>query len=304
MEGARVGFVGLGLMGGAMSALLISKGFSLTVFDIDPRKIQVLTEKGARGADSPAEVARYADIMCTSVPNGAILRDLYLGSGHALASLAPGSVMVDFSTTEPAVLKDLYEAATPRGVHLADTPVSGGPADIPRQELVVLFGGTDEAFRRAEPVLQTVSGGRIHRIGQVGSARVVKLVNNTMALGNLIVAAEAFTMGVKAGIDPKVLFDVLSNSGGRSHHLTKRFPFALKRDFAPRFSMNNGLKDVRLALAHAQQVGSPMPVAGMFSQLYAAAVNDGHGEDDMVAILQLFEKWAGVVSDAREPRET
>ncbi len=299
----RVGFIGLGLMGGTMSRILLSNGFSVTGFDIDPGRVADFVKLGGRGADSPAEVAASSDILCSSLPNGKILREVYLGSGRALASLARGSVIVDFSTTEPAAIKDLCEAAALVGVHAVDAPVSGGPADIQRQELVILFGGTDEAFAAAEPVLQTLSGGRIHRIGPAGSARVVKLVNNTMALGNLIVAAEAFVMGVKAGIDPKVLLEVLSNSGGRSHHLMKRFPHALKRDFAARFSMNMGIKDVRLALALAEQVASPMPVAGMFSQLYAAAAAEGHGEEDMVAILCLFEKWAGVEADARDTQE-
>ena len=300
MADSKVGFIGLGLMGGAMSTVLLSKGFSLMVFDLDGAKVKSLEEKGAVAASSPAEVAASSDILCTSLPNGNILRDVFLGSGKALDQMAPGSVIVDFSTTEPAAISDLLSAALPKGIEVADTPVSGGPADIMRQELVILFGGSDEAYKKAEPVLQTLSSGRIHRVGPVGTARVVKLVNNTMTMGNVLVAAEAFTMGVKAGVDPKVLFEVLSNSGGRSHHFLKRFPHAIQRDFAARFSMDMGIKDLRLALGLGQQVEAPMPVAGLGAQLYAAAAAEGLGSQDFVAILRLFEEWAGVEADARD----
>jgi 3-hydroxyisobutyrate dehydrogenase-like beta-hydroxyacid dehydrogenase len=296
----RIGVIGLGLMGGAISTVLLSQGFSLMVFDVDPEKIRALEGKGALAAGSPAEVAASSDVLCTSLPNGTILRDVFLGSGEALTQMAPGSVIVDFSTTEPAAITDLLAAALPGGVEVADAPVSGGPADILKQELVILFGGSDAAYQKAELVLQTLSGGRIHRVGPVGAARVVKLVNNTMTMGNVLVAAEAFTMGVQAGVDPKTLFDVLSNSGGRSHHFLKRFPHALQRDFAARFSMDMGLKDLRLALGLGQQVESPMPVAGLGAQLYAAAAAEGLGSQDFVAILRLFEEWAGVEADARE----
>ncbi len=294
MEAPRIGFIGLGLMGGSMSTLLLSKGFSLQVYDLDQEKVTALEQKGARAAASPGEAASGVDILCTSLPNGRILRDVCLGSGEAMAHMSAGSVLVDFSTTEPSAITELHNAGMERGVEVADTPVSGGPADIPRQELVVLFGGTDEAFRKASPVLETVSGGRIHRVGPIGAARVVKLVNNMMSMGNVLVAAEAFTLGVKAGIDARTLFDVLSNGGGRSHHLLKRFPNAIRGDFAPRFSMKLGIKDLLLALGLGQEIGAAMPVAAMGAQLYSAAASQGHAEEDFVAILRLFEGWAGV----------
>jgi len=300
MEGPRVGFIGLGLMGGSMSRVLLSKGFPVRGYDLDPKKVAAVVELGGKGADSPAEVASSVDILCTSLPNGAILKDVCLGSGDALAQLAPGSVLVDFSTTEPEAIRELHAAAIQRGIEVVDAPVSGGPAEIPAGKLVVLVGCSDEAFRRAEPVLTALAGGGLHRIGKVGDARVVKLVNNVIAMGNVLIAAEGFTLGVKAGVDPKTLFDVLSNSGARSNHLNKRFPWALQRDFAPRFSMNNAIKDLRLGLVLGQEVGSPMPAASVIQQLFSAAAAQGHGEEDAVAVLRLFEAWAGVEADARD----
>ena len=298
----RVGFLGLGLMGGAMSRVLLEEGFPLRVFDLNPARIDELVALGAEPASSPADVAKNVQIVCGSLPDGRIVRDVYLGSGQVLANLAPGSLVMDFSTTEPAAIRDVHAGAAPLGIGVLDTPVSGGPPDIPRRERVVLVGTSDEhAFEQGQPILQALSGGRIHRTGDVGTARVVKLVNNTMSLGNVLVAAEAFTMGVKAGVDPQLLFDVLSQSGGRSAHFQKRFPWALQRDFEARFSMSLGIKDVRLALGLGQEVGSPMPAAAMIVQLFAACAAEGHGAEDMVAVLQMFEKWAGTEADARAP---
>ena len=294
MQRSRVGFIGLGLMGGSMTRALLSKGFSVCGYDMDPKRVAAIVELGGKGADSPAEVASSADILCTSLPNGAILRDVYLGSGDALAQLAPGSVMVDFSTTEPATPRELYAAALRRGVEMVDAPVSGGPAEIPAGKLVVLAGCSDEAFRRAEPVLAALAGGGIHRIGGVGDARVVKLVNNVMAMGAVLVAAEAFTMGVKAGVEPERLYSVLCNLGGRSAHFIKRFPWVLKGDFSARFSLAMGIKDVGLALAMAKELGTPMPVAAMGIQLFSAEAANGKEGDDIVAVVRLFESWAGV----------
>jgi 3-hydroxyisobutyrate dehydrogenase len=261
---------------------------------VDPQKVAAVERKGARGARSAAEVAAAVDVLCTSLPNGHALRDVCVGSGCTLEHLAPGSVLVDLSTTEPSAITEIHAVAVGRGVDVVDAPVSGGPADVPRQELVVLFGGTDEAFRKAEPVLTVLSGGRIYRVGPVGTARIVKLVNNMLSLGNVLVAAEAFTLGVKAGVDPQVLFHVLSNSGGRSHQMLKRFPLALKGDFAARFAMKMGIKDLRLSLALGQDLGVPLPVSALAAQLYSAAAAQGHAEEDFVAVLRLFEAWARV----------
>jgi 3-hydroxyisobutyrate dehydrogenase len=290
-------------MGSAMARVLLGDGFPLRVFDPRPDRVAALVAEGAVAAASPAEAAKGADLLCSSLPDGPSLLDAYLGGGQALAHLAPGTVIVDFSTTEPAAIRQLDQAAIARGIEVVDAPVSGGPPDVPARQLLILVGASDSALARAEPLLDALSGGRIQRTGAVGTARLVKLVNNVMFLGNLLVAAEAFTLGVKAGVDAGLLFEVLSQSGGRSHHFLKRFPWALQRDFAPRFAMTTGLKDLRLALGLAREEGVPMPTAAVGEQLYAAAAALGYAQDDAVAILRLFEGWAGVQADARPPSD-
>ena len=285
-----------------MSKVLLSKGFSVVGYDLDAGKVAAVVEAGGKRADSPAEVAAAVDVFCTSLPNGAILRDVYLGPGDALAQLAPGSVAVDFSTTDPGVIRELDAAASARGVDFVDAPISGGPPDILQGKLVILLGCSDGAFRKVEPLLTALSGGQVFRIGAPGEARVVKLVNNMMAMANVMVAAEAFTLGVKAGIDPQLLYDVLSHSGGRSAHFVKRFPWALQGDFAPRFSIANAIKDLGLGVGLAREVGAVTPLAAMVQQLFSAAAVHGHEEDDVVAAVRLFESWAGVEARSRKER--
>jgi 3-hydroxyisobutyrate dehydrogenase-like beta-hydroxyacid dehydrogenase len=148
-------------------------------------------------------------------------------------------------------------------------------------------------LERWRPLLATL-GSEIHHVGPLGTAQVVKIVNNVMTMGNVAVAAEAMVLGVKAGMDPQRLFEILSTSGGRSHHFLKRFPYVLAGDFAPRFSIALSRKDLGLAARLAESLGVPMLTTAVVRQVYEAAAAAGLDGQDMAAVTALFERWAGV----------
>jgi 3-hydroxyisobutyrate dehydrogenase-like beta-hydroxyacid dehydrogenase len=194
---------------------------------------------------------------------------------------------------DPDTWREVAAAARVKGVDCLDAPVSGGPAEAGSGKLVFLVGGDGAVVERCRTLLLTL-GTEIHHVGPLGSGQIIKLVNNVMSIGNVAVAAEAMVLGVKAGMDPQRLFDILSTSGGRSHHFLKRFPNVLAGDFTPYFGIALSRKDIALALGMAAKLEVPMFVASTVRQVYEAAHAQGFGQLDMAAVTKLYEHWTGV----------
>jgi 3-hydroxyisobutyrate dehydrogenase-like beta-hydroxyacid dehydrogenase len=227
------------------------------------------------------------------LPNPSAIRSAYLGPDGAVAALDAGAILVDMSTIDPNTWREVAEAARTRGADSLGAPVSGGPTEAGSGRLVFLVGGEAAVIDRCRPVLETL-GSEIHHLGPLGAGHIVKLVNNVMSMCNVAVAAEAMVLGVKAGMDPQRLFDVLSTSGGRSHHFLKRFPNVLAGDFTPHFSIALSRKDLSLALQMAESLGVPMLTTSTVRQIYEAAAAQGLDTRDMAAVTTLYEQWAGV----------
>jgi 3-hydroxyisobutyrate dehydrogenase-like beta-hydroxyacid dehydrogenase len=289
----KVGFVGLGNMGGAMVEAILKSGYWVAVYDIDAAAASALEPLGAQKASGPRPLAAQADVILTSLPDAHAVRDVYFGEEGLISGARPGTVLVELSTIDPAAIEELERSVSEQGAVLLDVPVSGRPAEARRGELVLTAGGDRETLDAVEPILKSF-GQTVQYVGPAGAAKTVKIVNNMMTMGNVLVAAEAFSVGVKAGVDPDLLFEVLSRSGGRSHHFTKRFPNALAGDFTPGFSVALGEKDLGLALELSRSLGMPSPTTGLVRQMYRIAMSEGLSSEDIVAVLKLFEKWGGV----------
>jgi 3-hydroxyisobutyrate dehydrogenase len=296
----RIGFIGLGAMGGAMAGHLVKNGYVVTGYDVSAERAEAAARAGVGRAATPAEAAAGADVVMSSLPHPASVRASYLGPDGVVSSARAGAVLVDLSTVDPDTWKDVAHAAAARGLACLDAPVSGGPVEAGSGKLVFLVGGDAAVLERCRPLF-TVLGTEIHHVGPLGSAQVVKIVNNVMSMGNVAVAAEAMVLGVKAGMDPQRLFDILSTSGGRSHHFLKRFPNVLAGDFAPRFSIALSRKDLGLATRLAESLGVPMLTMAIVRQVYEAAAAAGLDGQDMAAVTALFERWAGVQVRSEPP---
>lgn len=288
-----IGFVGLGTMGGPMARRLAASGYRVTGHDVDPARAGRAREAGVALAGSPASAAAAADVVLSSLPDPAAVRRVYLGADGVLSAARAGTTLVDASTIDPDTWREVGAAAEARGVACLDAPVSGGPAEAGSGKLVFLVGGDAAVLERCRPVLATL-GTDVHHAGPLGAGQVVKLVNNVMSMASVAVAAEAMVLGVKAGVDPQKLFDILSTSGGRSHHFLKRFPSVLAGDFTPHFGIALSRKDLSLALGLAARLELPMLVTSMVRQAYDAAHAEGFGQLDMAGITRLYEQWAGV----------
>jgi 3-hydroxyisobutyrate dehydrogenase len=292
-ERVRIGFIGLGVMGGRMAATLARAGHPLAVHDIEPTRVGVLTADGAAACTSPRQVAERSEIVFSSLPLPATVRSVYLGPAGVLEGVRPGMVLVDTSTVDPETTRAVSAAAAARGVHHLDAPVSGGWREAETGALVIIAGGDREAFDRVRDVL-AVLGPAVHHAGPSGAGNVVKLVNNVMSMGNVLVAAEAFVLGVRAGMEPERLLEILRTSAGRSYHFEKRFPNILARNFAPGFTVDLARKDLGLAVDMARSHDVPVPATSLLHQLYNACAALGEGPSDFAAIVKLFESWARI----------
>jgi 3-hydroxyisobutyrate dehydrogenase len=291
----RVGFIGLGNMGGPMAANLLARGFQLTVHDLHRRAAHGLEAQGAAWADSPAAVAEAASIICLSLPGPDEVESVCCRPDGVLASVRADSLLIDFTTNSPLLVRRLQQELAARGGALIDAPVSGGVTGARSRRLTVQVGGAAADVERARPVLDSVAETVLH-VGGVGAGNTCKILHNCAVFCSNLATVECLTAGIKAGIDPTTLIEVFQKSGlGRNHDLNVALPKRLFRgDFEPHFAMKTALKDMALATELARAVEVPMPLAERCARDMAEAVARGWGDRDDNIYLTLQEERAGV----------
>jgi 2-hydroxymethylglutarate dehydrogenase len=292
MVGKRhLGFVGLGMMGGAMVKNLLRAGYDISVFDIDQTKMNSFENLGAHPVRSPKEVAEKSEVVFSSLPDPSSVKKAYVGEGGVMEGVSAGKILIDMSTVDPETSRSLSKVAAEKKVKYLDAPVSGGSKDAEAGKLTVIVGGERDAFDQCKDVLD-VLGSTVHYAGSSGAGNVVKLINNVMSMGNILVAAEAFVLGVKAGVDGQTLFDIIRTCAGRSFHFEMGFPRVLARNFEARFTVDLAKKDLGLAVDMAKDAVFPIPATSLIHQLYSASSTLGDGQKDFTAVIKLFESWA------------
>ncbi len=287
-----IGFVGTGRMGGPMAGRLLGAGYSLSVYDMQSEATKPLVARGARLAKSPAEVASSADIVLTSLPTPDIVKAVALGPDGIIAGNR-ASIVIDLSTTGPGAAKLIAEGFKPRKT-LVDAPVSGGVKGAVNGTLAVMVSCPKATYERVEPILKNF--GKLFYTGdKPGTAQTAKLANNLMAAAALVITSEAVAMGVKGGVDAKVLIDIINASSGRNSASEDKFPRAvLPGTFDFGFTTGLSYKDVRLCVDEAEAMGVPM-VCGSVVRQMLAITNAKYGpSSDFTSIAKVLEEWAGV----------
>ena len=290
---ARIGFVGLGNMGGPMARNLAKAGHAVAVFDIVPDLVARCTEAGATAAPEAAAAARGADFVITMLPAGRHVREAWLGPGAMAAASEAGAVLLDCSTIDVATAR---EVAAESGRPFLDAPVSGGVMGAEAATLTFMVGGPAEAFARAEPVLRQMGRAAIH-CGDAGAGQAAKACNNMVLAATMIATCEAFVLAEKLGLTHQALFDVMSKSSGQSWSLTSYCPVPgpvpgspANRDYVPGFAASLMLKDLGLAAEAAAQSGARTPVGGKALELYRAFVEAGGGTADFSGIIRMLRE--------------
>lgn len=289
----HLGFVGVGQMGGPMAGRLLDAGYTLTIFDARAQATQPLAARGAQVARSAAEVASQVETVMVSLPTPTIVREVILGA-NGVASGTKVRTIVDLSTTGARVEQEIAQALSAKGIDLVDSPVSGGVAGAKKGTLAVMTACGAAQLERLKPVLEVF--GKVFYLGaQPGMGQVMKLANNLLSATAMAITSEAMVMGVKAGLDPNVMLDVINAGTGRNSASQDKFPRAI----VPRlfnFGFTNGLmyKDVKLCLEEADALGVPMFVGQGVRQAWFLACQEIGANEDFTKIVQYVERWAGV----------
>lgn len=293
MNTGAVGFIGLGNMGRPMALNLVKHGFSLIVHDIDPAKVEPLRERGAEVAPSAQQVAAGTDRTIVMVETTPQAETVIAGEHGIIRGARRRHIVISMSTIDPFVARRLAEQLAAGGIAMLDAPVSGGTGRAASGELSIIAGGSAEAFQACRDLFQAM-GTKLFHVGGVGQGLAMKLVNNMLIQVNRVAVAEALVMGVKAGLDPRTIYDVVRVSTGTSYAFETGVPKILARDFSPGGTVDITYKDQELETAFAKQLGVPLLLANVTQQLYQMARAAGLNKEDGLAVVKVLERLAGV----------
>jgi 3-hydroxyisobutyrate dehydrogenase-like beta-hydroxyacid dehydrogenase len=285
----KVGFIGVGNMGGPMCRNIIrNTNHEVVVFDLDPKAVQACTELGAAAGASVADVSAGCDVVITSLPVPRIVEEVALGPDGIAANAKPGTVYVDLSTNSPATAKRVAAGMAARGVAMLEAPVSGGTSRATDGTIVIMVGGDAAVFEQQLPLLRSFSGEVIH-LGEIGFGSTAKLINNMLAFCNAAAAAEALMIGKRSGIDLRKLDAVIRNASGMSSGYANMATKAMAGEFQATFALDLAHKDLRLALEMADELGVPGLIAPQVMNLMRMARGMGMGGADSCSVIRVYE---------------
>lgn len=295
----KLGWIGTGVMGSHMAGHLMSAGFEMTVYNRSQSKAKGLLEKGAKWAASPRELASQSDVIFAIVGFPPDVREVFLGPNGALAGSKAGNVLVDMTTSEPTLAREIYAAGKAKGVHSVDAPVSGGDIGAKEARLSIMIGGDKEVVDALAPCWNAMGKTIVHQ-GGPGAGQHTKMVNQVLIASNMVGVCEALLYGYKAGLDlPTVLQSVGSGAAG-SWSLNNLGPRIMNNNFDPGFFVEHFIKDMGIALAESKQMGLAMPGLALANQLYIALQAQGHGRDGTHALQLALARLAGFDWKARK----
>ena len=294
MVGEILGFVGVGRMGGPMASRLLDAGHRLCVYDLSEAATAPLVARGAQLAASPAEVASVAGIVLISLPTPDVVRQVVLGGNGGIINGSSVKLVIDLSTTGPGVATEVAAQLAERRIGWVDAPVSGGVTGARAGTLAIMVSCPTPSLQKVAPVLK-VFGRPFHAGEKPGLAHTAKLANNLLAATALVATSEVMAMGVKAGLDAKVLIDIINASSGRNSATQDKFPRAvLPGTFDFGFTTGLSYKDVRLCVDEAEAMGVPMVVGAAVRQMLAVTKARFGADSDFTFIAKVLEEWAGV----------
>ena len=297
---AKLGFIGLGIMGAPMARALLRAGHELSVWSHTQGKADRLAKDGATACASPAEVARRSECVFLCVGDTKMSREVILGTNGLASGVEGGQerksgrlTIVDCSTISPSESRKIGAELKQKGIDFLDAPCSGSKAGAEGATLTFMIGGDPKVFDRVKPYLEAM-GKQLYYCGTDGMGLQAKLSQN-MLLGSLLQAFnESFVLAVKAGVSPELLLDIVNNSAARSGMVSGKAPMVLARNFEPNFSVKWLEKDMALMLESCAEQGVPAPVTALSRELLRTAIASGYGEDDICGSIRVLEKLTGV----------
>jgi 3-hydroxyisobutyrate dehydrogenase len=290
----RVGIIGLGNMGGRMAKRLLDQNVEVGVFDLNKDFVQTFVGLGAEEAVSPADLASRYQYVITVLPNVYIVKETLMGPEGLMKGLRPESLLIEMTTSIPSVTKELSAMLKNEGLRMIDAPVSGGVKKAEDGSLSIMVGGEAADFEEVKPLLNCLGQNIIH-VGEAGAGHTIKALNNMISATTLAATGEAMALGVKLGLDPTKMLNVINSSTGRSFSSDFKFPNqVLTRNFEVGFTLDLMVKDLKIAMSMAEEEKVPMFISGASFQLWKHAWSQGGGSQDHTAIVKYIEEMFNV----------
>ncbi len=289
----RIGWIGTGVMGRWMCQHLMTAGYKATVYNRTREKTQPLLDAGAAFAESPRAVAERSDVVFAIVGFPKDVREVFLGKDGALAGSKAGTVLVDMTTSEPSLAREIYEAAKAKGVYALDAPVSGGDVGAKNAALSIMIGGDAPVVEAVRPLFECMGKTILHQ-GPAGAGQHTKMVNQILISTTMIGVCEALLYGYKAGLDLETVFKSVSTGAAGSKALEVLGPRIMRRDFEPGFYVEHFIKDMGIALQEAERMNLALPGLALSKQLYEAVRAQGYGRKGTQALMLALEALSAV----------
>ena len=274
-----------------MARNLMKAGFPLVVHNRSRGPVEELMKEGAEAAYSPKEVAQKAEVVITMLPDSPDVEKVILGENGVLEGARAGTILIDMSSISPIVSQRIAAEVAKKGVKMLDAPVSGGETGAINATLAIMVGGDQEVFDKCLDIFKAM-GKSVVRVGNIGAGGFTKLANQIIAAINLEALGEAFVLGVKAGVDPNLIFQAIRGGLAGSNMMESRIPAIMERNFKPGFKLKLHLKDLNNALSAAKDLGVPLPITSLVQQMMLALTTRGLGEDDNGSLVKLLEDFA------------
>jgi len=287
----RIGFIGLGIMGKQMALNLMRRGYDLTVYNRSKKSVTELVALGARGGESPSEVAKNSDIVIDMVTDAPDVEQDLLGEKGVLSAARQGLVVIDMSTNSPEIARSVYSKLLEREIDFLDAPVTGGDKGAREATLTIMVGGRKETFNRCKPVFECI-GKEIVYMGPSGSGQAMKLCNQTAVAIHTLATCESLLLGSSAGLDLNDVLRVLTSGAANSWNLTNLGPKVTKHDFEPGFKAAHLLKDLRYVIQLSETNHLTLPGSSIVYQLFNSIMADGQGEKGTQILARVLEKLA------------
>ena len=288
MSEERIGLIGLGAMGMGMATSLRRAGYGVYVFDVRREVAEAFAAEGGVACDSPAEVAAACEVVMSVVVNAAQTEAVLFGEGGAAAAMKAGSVFVMCSTVDPGWSIALEKRLAENGILYLDAPISGGAAKAAKGEITMMTSGHPEAYIKVGSALEAMAA-KVYRLGSAaGNGSKVKIINQLLAGVHIAVAAEAMALGLRQGVDPAALYDVITHSAGNSWMFENRMAHVLAADYTPLSAVDIFVKDLGLVLDAARTNKFPLPLASTAHQMFLQAASSGLGREDDSAVIKIF----------------
>ncbi len=296
----RIGWIGTGVMGRSMCGHLIDAGYPVTVYSRTRERAEPLLERGAAWAQTPGLAAREADVVFTMVGYPADVREVILGRDGVMVAARPGLVIVDMTTSQPSLAKEIDAAARGNGASSLDAPVSGGDVGARNATLSIMVGGDPDVLAQVRPLLEVMGRTIIHQ-GPAGAGQHTKMVNQTLIATGMVGVCEALLYAHRAGLNPETVLEAVAGGAAGSWSLSNYAPRILRGDYAPGFMVEHFLKDMEIALEEARRMNLALPGLALAHELYVAVRAQGGGRDGTQSLIRALARMSAVEWDVAPP---